>query len=564
MRHYAPATTEKVLPFMTQLAGAVDFARAAGIGHGALHPRDIFVSPDEARATGFGVVQALERIGVRAPVRRPYTAPERVDGGSWDVRADVYSLAAIAYELITGKRPVGADVGPLGEAAGPHASNIAVVLARGLADDPASRYDSALAFAAAFEGAARGERPAVAIEKGRAVAEAPVAAARAEPPGAAQSPPLPLAAPEQGQRGLTFEPELEEQTRNEFDIDRIDQNSGDAAEDIEIERDADLEEIQLREDETLVREVAVPVPAMADDRASDPEPASEPEPVLRFEQGPRYEGPSDPVPTRAARTSGDDGDRPSYASPRPMILPVALTLLLGLFVGFLAGYLVGARERSDGAGAPAAEAQAPPESGSVPASQATSGDTADDGQRARPPAAAAVPAAPRERAARARATPPPARATARGRLVVRSTPPGAQVYINGRRRGATPLAVRDLAPATYTVRVARSGYREQSQRISVSASGTRDISFRLQRAPAPAAASTGVVTGSVYVDSRPRGARVLLDNKPIGVTPLQVGDISVGAHVVRLELDDHRPWTASTRVSAGQVARVTGSLERVR
>ena len=48
LRHYAPASFETVLPFITQLAGAIDFARAAGIGHGALHPRDIFMTPEEA------------------------------------------------------------------------------------------------------------------------------------------------------------------------------------------------------------------------------------------------------------------------------------------------------------------------------------------------------------------------------------------------------------------------------------------------------------------------------------------------------------------------------------
>ena len=78
MRHYAPAPIDKVLPYITQLAGAVDFARTAGVTHGALHPRDIFITPEAARAGGFGVVEALERVGLRAPVRRPYTAPERI------------------------------------------------------------------------------------------------------------------------------------------------------------------------------------------------------------------------------------------------------------------------------------------------------------------------------------------------------------------------------------------------------------------------------------------------------------------------------------------------------
>src|SRR5688500_660792 len=38
LRHYAPAPLDKMLPFITQLAGAIDFARASGVGHGALHP----------------------------------------------------------------------------------------------------------------------------------------------------------------------------------------------------------------------------------------------------------------------------------------------------------------------------------------------------------------------------------------------------------------------------------------------------------------------------------------------------------------------------------------------
>ena len=40
-------------------------------------------------------------------------------------------------------------------------------------------------------------------------------------------------------------------------------------------------------------------------------------------------------------------------------------------------------------------------------------------------------------------------------------------------------------------------------------------------------------------------------------------DVRIGSHVVRLELSEHQAWTASTRVSAGQESRVTGSLERL-
>src|SRR5262249_5379834 len=168
MRHYAPAPIEKVLPFITQLAGAIDFARAAGIGHGGLHPRDIFVTPDEARATGFGVVDALEQVGIRAPIRRPYSAPERnarpartprperIDGRAWTTSADVFSLAAITFELLSGKRPSGTGAGIGSLADGAHAAALHAVLARAMDDDPSKRHATALAFAAALDGAAHG------------------------------------------------------------------------------------------------------------------------------------------------------------------------------------------------------------------------------------------------------------------------------------------------------------------------------------------------------------------------------------------------------------------------
>ena len=44
---------------------------------------------------------------MRAPVRRPYSPPERIAGTPWNATADVFSLAAITFELLTGRRPAG-------------------------------------------------------------------------------------------------------------------------------------------------------------------------------------------------------------------------------------------------------------------------------------------------------------------------------------------------------------------------------------------------------------------------------------------------------------------------
>ena len=72
------------------------------------------------------------------------------------------------------------------------------------------------------------------------------------------------------------------------------------------------------------------------------------------------------------------------------------------------------------------------------------------------------------------------------------------------------------------------------------------------------------MVGSIYVDSRPRGARVVLDGRLVGTTPARIPDVPIGSHVVRLELPDHRVWSVSTRVAAGRETPVTGSLERIR
>src|SRR5262245_37123325 len=190
MRHYAPATLDKALPFITQLASAIDFARAAGVGHGALHPRDIFVTPDEARATGFGVVDAMERLALRAPVRRPYSPPERIAGEAWSTPADVFSLAAIAFELLTGRRPsgVGDDMGSLsGASLGDRVGEIRGVLAKAMDEQPAQRFRTAQEFSAALAAAAG------LVETPVTVAPRQVAAAVATPqPEIVTAPPEPV------------------------------------------------------------------------------------------------------------------------------------------------------------------------------------------------------------------------------------------------------------------------------------------------------------------------------------------------------------------------------------
>ena len=139
-----------------QLAAALDFAAERGVLHGALHPRDVMLSTDDVRVTGLGVARALEQVGISTPVRRPYSSPERVVGGPWDGRADMFSCAALMFELLFGRRVSGSGeraVVSLPEVPGVSRAALKKVFAKALSGDPGGRFLSGAAFADALQDA---------------------------------------------------------------------------------------------------------------------------------------------------------------------------------------------------------------------------------------------------------------------------------------------------------------------------------------------------------------------------------------------------------------------------
>jgi hypothetical protein len=591
MRHYAPAPIEKVLPFITQLAGAIDFARAAGIGHGGLHPRDIFVTPDEARATGFGVVEALEQVGIRAPIRRPYSAPERIDGRAWSTPADVFSLAAITFELLTGKRPsgTGAQIGALPD--GEFAGALQTVLARAMDDDPSRRQGSALAFAGALEAAAQGRRITEIVAVPSPVVPSPVVPSPVIPSPVVPSPVIPSpvvpspvvpssVAPGPAVAPPVFEPTAPEPpvvdaepepvvdvelapTPGEFDIEAALNPVHEALHDVA--RDPRAASAPTLFDDDEMEDVAGTATADLGDRLS------------RVEYEPPYAAeasiPAEAPMLRASQLDHDLHEVDDRA--RSPILPYALTLVVGLLVGFAGGYFLGSRVRL-----PANESAASTTEQPQPYSEQKVTPPASSSASAPPAAPPATHPAPRATAA----APPPvsaptvrstpaAPAPARGQIVVRSQPSRAGVTVNGRWRGRTPLTLDDMAFGSYIVRVVQPGYRVARDEFTLSArEPARSFTARLERAepaapaltPPPAGAARAapaVFTGSLYVDSRPRGAKVTVDGKSVGQTPVTLAEMSAGSHVVRIEMDGKKPVTANPRIVAGQMERVTVSLE---
>jgi hypothetical protein len=160
---------------------------------------------------------------------------------------------------------------------------------------------------------------------------------------------------------------------------------------------------------------------------------------------------------------------------------------------------------------------------------------------------------------------PPATEAA-GRVLVRSTPAGARVVLDGREVGMTPVTVRALSFGTHVVRITRDGYLDDERRVAVSAkrpaqslivelSRVRDL-----RPDGESAAAR--FTAALIVESRPPGAIVFLNGDRVGTTPLTLDTVATGSQALRLEMDGYRRWTSSIRVVAGERNRITASLEQ--
>ena len=161
--------------------------------------------------------------------------------------------------------------------------------------------------------------------------------------------------------------------------------------------------------------------------------------------------------------------------------------------------------------------------------------------------------------------------TAPGRLLVRSTPAGARVFVDGREHGQTPATIRDLARGAHRVRITRDGYVAEERRVGHHRRAARAVADGRAEADRArggvdarrrAARRRRRSAGALTVDSRPTGAQVFLDGKLVGTTPLSLPQVAAGEHAVRLEHDGYRRWSSSIRVGGGQRQRVTASLER--
>jgi serine/threonine-protein kinase len=178
-KQFAPLPTDEVATIVSQIAAGVQAAHDAGIVHRDLKPENVMYDPKTrlVKLLDFGIATDTQASGDERLTRAGffvgtlmYIAPEALSGEIVTAAADQYSLATIAYFLLTRSLPYTAKAPremftqlltmppiPLKEA-GEGDFNFAPaldeVVMRALSRAPASRYPSVIAFAEAFTEAA--------------------------------------------------------------------------------------------------------------------------------------------------------------------------------------------------------------------------------------------------------------------------------------------------------------------------------------------------------------------------------------------------------------------------
>jgi hypothetical protein len=286
------------------------------------------------------------------------------------------------------------------------------------------------------------------------------------------------------------------------------------------------------------------------------------EPDIPIVRAPAFGSEPDPVPAEFHEIA--------LETSRNRVWPLFLAVGIGLVVGFAGGYGVATRDKLMQIGFGAAD----PPVQAVPAQTAPAVVAA--APVAMPPAAAAPPTpTPVSEPTSAASESPGAAANLAaetGRIVVRSTPEGAHVSVDGHDAGTTPATVRDIARGSHTVRVTRDGYVADERKVAITtARPSQTLTVDLARsavtaeAAAPSAARGGIVSGGpggLTVDSRPEGASVFVDGRMVGTTPLTIDSVAAGEHSIGLTREGYSRWASSVRVTTGERARVTASLEK--
>lgn len=141
-----------------------------------------------------------------------------------------------------------------------------------------------------------------------------------------------------------------------------------------------------------------------------------------------------------------------------------------------------------------------------------------------------------------------------GSILVTADVPDAEVEVDGETRGRTPLLVEGLMPGEHAVVVRGPDEMRAAHTVEVRANAREVLGVELLPQPEP--------PGTLSVVTEPPGATVVVDGEHRGVSPIELPELTPGAHRVEISLDGHEPEERVVTVRGGARAELEVTLER--
>ena len=137
-----------------------------------------------------------------------------------------------------------------------------------------------------------------------------------------------------------------------------------------------------------------------------------------------------------------------------------------------------------------------------------------------------------------------------GKLVLKTIPSRARVYINNKARGISPFRV-ELQEGRHKVKVTLTGFAEAKANVNITRDTTTSKTITLVRLP-----------GTFKFNSNPKGALVYINQRTYGRTPLTVADLQAGKYKIRVEKNGFDSISRDAYVTAGRVNTVEFKMKR--
>ncbi len=123
-----------------------------------------------------------------------------------------------------------------------------------------------------------------------------------------------------------------------------------------------------------------------------------------------------------------------------------------------------------------------------------------------------------------------------GRLEVYTNPEGAEIYIDGKIAGKSPLIIDKIVSRKYNILTLKNGYRAYEQKVTVRPGKNNKFELNLEE---------NKNKGHIIIHSTPEGADLYIDDVPVGKTPLVIKNINYGKHKFRFEKRNYDPRTGT-------------------